>query len=237
MALECLRAMKTYMASIMVTCMCVLQFHIIARGDDVCHLKLKQLEPHPTYDFALLLMVTWSKSIIDERQCPPQILLGALDPAFCVLLHLSLHVENWIARGNACAGKEGAFLFTADSDEIRGPANMNKTYRNVMKKVYQCAEFVAISALVGGKLGIHSLRKFAATFARAMGMHSEDVDVRGRWKTKSGGGNSNKVVDPCYISPDQLFVDANVTATLCLGSPMLTGRVPKRLSGCRMSGC
>ena len=182
-------------------------------------------------------MVTWSKSIIDERQCPPQILLGALDPAFCVLLHLSLHVENWIARGNACAGKEGAFLFTADSDEIRGPANMNKTYRNVMKKVYQCAEFVAVSAVVGGKLGIHSLRKFAATFARAMGMHSEDVDVRGRWKTKSGGGNSNKVVDQCYISQTNRSLMPTSPQLCALGVPLLTGRVPKRLSGCRMSGC
>ena len=60
-----------------------------------------------------------------------------------------------------------------------------------------------------------------------MGMHSKDVDVRGRWKTKSGGGNSNKVVDQCYISPDQPFVDANVTATLCLGSPIAYRKSPQ----------
>ena len=35
-------------------------------------------------------------------------------------------------------------------------------------------------------------------------MHSEDVDVRGRWKTKSGGGNSSKVVDQQAILSDVL---------------------------------
>jgi hypothetical protein len=94
--LDFLVNMATFMHLVVVTCMCVLQFHLIGRGDGICHLKINQLEPHHDYDFALKLMVKWSKNVMDERGCPPQILLGACDPDFCVLLHLSLYLEYWI---------------------------------------------------------------------------------------------------------------------------------------------
>jgi hypothetical protein len=168
---------------------------------------------------------------MDERGCPPQILLGTCDPDFCVLLHLALHVEYWIESGNACASRDSAFLFTNDANPETGPASANRWYQDTLRKIYECAAFLVVMAQVGGKLGIHSLRKFAATFARAMGQHCEDVDVRGRWKSKPGeNGNFNKVVKTVYVSPDQPFIDANVAATLCLGSPIAYRKHPDAAS-------
>ena len=54
-----------------------------------------------------------------------------------------------------------------------------------------------------------------------MGMHTEDVDTRGRWKSgSSGAGKAGSVVEKHYISPNQPFIDANVAAQLCNGSPI-----------------
>lgn len=50
--------------------------------------------------------------------------------------------------------------------------------------------------------------------------------LRARWKTKTSSASSNKVVDKCCVSPDQPFVDANVTAMICLGSPIAHRKHP-----------
>ena len=54
-----------------------------------------------------------------------------------------------------------------------------------------------------------------------MGMHTEDVDTCGRWKSGSSGGDKGgAVVEKHYISPNQPFIDKNVAAQLCNGSPI-----------------
>ena len=155
----------------------VVQLHIIARGDDCSKLRVKDLKPHSMYDFALKLSIKWSKSIRDERMCPDQLLIGSFDHDLCVLLALALFLEEWINQGSASAGKEAAFLFTSDSNPKKGPAKVNRNYRTALKTIFAMAEFVVVAAKLGGLLGLHSMRKFGASFARSLGSSPDDVDT------------------------------------------------------------
>jgi hypothetical protein len=59
------------------------QFHII------------DLRSHDNFgDFALQTKVSWSKNVMEERECPDQILIGAADTDFCVLLGLVCCMES-----------------------------------------------------------------------------------------------------------------------------------------------
>ena len=73
------------------------QYHMMARVDDVSHMKLDNLKPHLDYSFVLLSKMNWSKNIYEERQTPDQILFGSMDAKNCVLLALAIHFETWFA--------------------------------------------------------------------------------------------------------------------------------------------
>jgi hypothetical protein len=68
--------------------MCLWKYHLIARSEDVCNFKTTDPRGHPHFDFAIKTKVRWSKNVNEERSCPDQILFGAMDPKFCILLSL-----------------------------------------------------------------------------------------------------------------------------------------------------
>jgi hypothetical protein len=75
------------------------QYHLIARTDDIAHFKISDLYGHKDPRFELLalqLKVRWSKAVLDERSCPDQIILGANDPDFCLLIALAVYLEHWM---------------------------------------------------------------------------------------------------------------------------------------------
>ena len=148
--------------------------------------------------------------------------MGCLDIDFCPLLSLSCYAGCMVAKGNAAAGKERAFLFSSNPDKEDGPKSANTNHRRIMKSVYDSEAFVLVASMVGGLLGIHSIRKFAASFGQAMGLEVSDVDCRGRWKSESanGGWRGKAVVEKCYISPDQPYIDSNAAEKLCYNSPV-----------------
>jgi hypothetical protein len=53
----------------------------------------RDVKPNPQYTFTLLATMCWSKNILDEQDAPDQILLGAMDWWYCVLLELALWLE------------------------------------------------------------------------------------------------------------------------------------------------
>ena len=74
---------------------------MIARIDDACQFKsenLKAFSQHPLY--AALSQLYWSKNVREERDAPDQILFGAMDIEYCVLLGLACWLEYFIATGN-----------------------------------------------------------------------------------------------------------------------------------------
>ena len=42
----------------------------------------------------------WSKNITEERESPEQVLLGAMDPNYCVLLALAIHLKHGVLNGD-----------------------------------------------------------------------------------------------------------------------------------------
>jgi hypothetical protein len=102
---------------------------LIGRVDDVANFKIADPHGHGDYYFALKTRVRWSKNVMEERQCPPQILLGAMDPLFCVLLHLGIYLEDFLALS-----PNSTYLFT-DSTTDNAPKNLKQTIRNRLEKV------------------------------------------------------------------------------------------------------
>ena len=65
-------------------------FHLIARGDDASHVFKSTLVVSTQFRWALTTKLRWSKNVQERRSCPIQILLGSMDPHYCVMLALSL---------------------------------------------------------------------------------------------------------------------------------------------------
>ena len=82
---------------------------MIAQIDDTAHVRKDSIKPCPQFpDFALITCLCWSKNVHDERDAPEQILLGAMDPVYCVLLGHAIYFEVYIATGE---GRLGEYVF------------------------------------------------------------------------------------------------------------------------------
>ena len=81
--------------------------------------------PTPTrWDFTLQQQVRWSKNVMEERDCPDQVLVGAMDPLFCTLLLLGAHLEMTVMMGGGMGVKH---LHTSDDSE-GAATRLNKCY-------------------------------------------------------------------------------------------------------------
>ena len=190
--------------------MALWQYHLIGRVDDVCNFKCNDPRGHGEFDFALKTKVRWSKNVMEERQCPPQILLGAADPMFCLLLNFGVYLEVMLGLYPDCT-----YLFT-DSTTNNAVKNLTATYRNRLEAVvWKHAEFKAMETKDDEEgIGTHSYRKYPSNYARGCGMSPDEIEIRGRWKTQG------KRVVFRYIDVKQLTIDAKVAASLCVGGPI-----------------
>jgi len=189
-----------------------LQFNLIGRGDDVHEMETTNLKRHPQFDFALQTKLNWSKNVNDERDCPPQIMLGSMNPLFCVLLDLAIYLEVKFSRDGSLHSK---YLFTDEVDE-KAPKRCLAAYsRAVKKQVFDNPAFLELSRQTAGGLGVHSIRKFPASWIKMIGGTQDEIDVRGRWKGKSGNRVSTR-----YINPEQQYTDAKMAGLLCMDGPV-----------------
>jgi len=106
-----------------------MQFHMIGRGDDVHHMKTKSLHVHPKFDFALETSMSWSKNVLEERDCPPQIMLGAANPVVCIILSLAIYLEERFSR----FGLNSVYLYTEDVGDS-APKNAVKSYSKTIRE-------------------------------------------------------------------------------------------------------
>ena len=158
--LQLAMARRDFIGKYRTPAMLKLQTHIIGRADDACQLETADLRNHNLFaDFCLETKVSWSKNVREERECPAQILIGANDPDFCVLLALAAWLENRATHGGE---NNQRFLFGAREDDDEG-ARINEKYGAVLREIWETEEFRALSKEVLGGLGTHSVRKFAAT--------------------------------------------------------------------------
>jgi hypothetical protein len=53
-------------------------------------------QPNPQFPFTLLAKMCWSKNVLEERDAPDQIVIGAMDRRYCILLALGIYLEAWM---------------------------------------------------------------------------------------------------------------------------------------------
>jgi len=185
------------------------QFYMISRCDCAHHIQTQNFSQHPRFDFACQTKLNWSKNVRDERDCPFQIILGAMNTALCMLLSLAIYLEIQFATFGTDYSRD-----LPAEEEANNPAplaSLASYSKQATRKACKCARFIALAALTAGKVGMHSIHKCASTFAKRMGSTQDDVDVRGRWKGDSGGRMSTR-----YINPEQPYVDAITASHLCV---------------------
>ena len=120
------------------TTMAKFQYNMVARADDTANFETDELKENAEFPFALLCRMCWSKNVFEERDAPDQILLGAMDTDFCILLALSIYLEHWMAVGD---GIHSRFLFSDSNDDTASKC-IKDSYRNVLKnEVYNSNEF------------------------------------------------------------------------------------------------
>ena len=56
-----------------------LQFHMLARSDDMAHIKKANLTTSLQFPKYLTVKLRWSKNVREERDCPRQLILGSVD--------------------------------------------------------------------------------------------------------------------------------------------------------------
>jgi hypothetical protein len=185
--------------------------HLILRPDDVCMFEQKGLMPHDRFDFALLQQVRWSKNVLEERDCPPQILLGAMDTYYCLLLSLAIYMEY---RFKCQDGATRRFLYCDDNDD-GCPKRYKGTFGRMWNKIAASDHFQAVHQQFqqpnSQPIGVYAYRKYAKTYATARGIPDEQSDLRGRWRNKRQKASDR------YNAPDRPYIDAKVADALCPG--------------------
>ena len=178
------------------------QYAMIARIDDTAKFRLDDLKPnHQHSEFSILAKLCWSKNVNEERDAPDQILLGAMNPKFCVLLGFSTWFEFWIGHGH---GNDTEFSFGIHG--CTNPTLIKTKATNVLKGILDDDEFVCI---LEGKRGTHSIRKLATTRARKSGCTKDETDHRARWR--------HRRQQDAYADTVLQWPDARVAAALCNG--------------------
>lgn len=180
------------------------QYNMIARVDDTAKFRLHDLKVFHQYpDFGVIARLCWSKNVMEERDAPDQILIGAFDHRYCPLIGLG----GWLEFHFAKHPDANEFVFG-----IHGKSNpdlIKQRASYLLNKVLNSDDFKA-SDFKNKKIGTHSLRKFATTMARSSRCSKDDTDSRARWKGQKRQQDS-------YANVTIPYVDAKVAAALCKG--------------------
>ena len=190
------------------------QFHLIARIDDTTQVLLENIQVHDSFPNALKTRMNWSKNVTEERDAPWQLVLGCMDTVFCVLTSLAVWLEmhfRW--NPNALLSP---YVFSL-SDDIAVPAGGKKS-KDIASKaftlIFKMDEFTDGGNKMENGLGTHSTRKAAAARARRSGRSKDELDLRGRWKSRAR-------VSSVYEDTELPYPDAKVCGMLCIGGPCL----------------
>jgi hypothetical protein len=154
------------------------QYNLIARIDNSTQFLLENLTANPDFDFTLRSKLNWSKNVNAEHGAPNQILIGAMDPMYCVLLELAVFLDIFIKSG---AGELTPFVFGFSQGKSvpEGGIKAKETTQNILAtEIYDREDFNTTK----GPLGTHNVRKLASTHARKNGCSKDGKDVCGCWK-------------------------------------------------------
>ena len=192
------------------------QLHLIGRSDDTAHVKKSCLEKSEQFPGYLNVTMRWSKNVSEERDCPKQLILGSMNAKYCCLLGLSLFLEKWIADGEGAVSQwlfgDGVTDDDSELEEQNDEAILCKNaYQNTVKQALLKPAFTR--SVETGKLGSHSIKKYASTKCRRGGASKDDLDYRARWKTQR--------MQDRYTDTQLDWPDVNAATKLCEGGVCL----------------
>ena len=191
------QSMRGQLKWVRMACFLSLQWQMIARMDDMMHLKFTNLSANLGFPFCLKCTIRWSKNTNEERNCLNQMFCPSNDPLLCPLLNLGIYVEHY-AHDESISGE--SLIFGGDSSRY----NIGRMFESLLSD----DGFKDLPGHQGGKLGNHSIRKGACTYAIRSGLSREYVIRQGRWRAKK------QVVD-IYIDINQPYPDAVAACKLC----------------------
>ena len=184
-----------------------MQYNLGGRVDDVSKQQAKNIIPNKDIEHQNLSIITklpWSKNVKTKKQAPWQILIGASDQHYCVLIGLAVWLEFMIIYGQN-EDSDFVFAYSGCNDENA----INRKASDIMKKVLNDPDFEVI---LEEKKGTHSMRKFATDMAKKRGMLKDWIDLQFRWLRKRMQDN--------YASTTIPSVDGMVAAALCKNGPV-----------------
>jgi Transcriptional activator of glycolytic enzymes len=195
-----------------IAALCCFQFSMIGRIDDCTQWEKDHFKVHDQFpDFAARARLTWSKNVREERDAPWQILLGSMDPLFCVLITVAIWLEWSLSSRPGAELSPYVLAFSHDNEKPRGGVKAKVTASKILRDIFHCDGFEINDDENKGPLGSHSLRKFASTWVRRNGGSKDDKDTRGRWKKRR--------VSDDYDDMELPYPDTKVAGMLCVGGP------------------
>ena len=117
------------------SCVLSLQWHLIARIDDLMKLKFENISGNAQNNFTLLCKMRWSKNITEEREAPEQVILGSMDKRLCPLLNLAVFIET---KGHNLGHTH--FLFDK-------PTSGHQQIRKQLNDIFESDEFTKVSKI------------------------------------------------------------------------------------------
>jgi hypothetical protein len=193
---------------------CSFQMHLLARVDDVTQWRKEFFKSHTRFPtFAARCRLAWSKNVRQEGDAPWQIMLGSLDPLFCVFVGLAIWLEYYNSGTHRNASPY-MFDFSSDNRIPEGGEKSCSFVQRTLAKLYHGTGtvFEPDSDANDVLLGSHSIRKYASSRCRNAGASKDDKDYRGRFKC------ARRVSDR-YDDNQLPYVDAHVAGKLCPGEP------------------
>jgi hypothetical protein len=93
---------------------------MIGQVDDCSQFLMESLTTNPDKDFTLWAKLRWSKNVHEECDAPNQIVIGAMDPMFCVLVGLGARVWLEVFLGRGGITEQMPYIFGLNED-VRVP--------------------------------------------------------------------------------------------------------------------
>lgn len=188
------------------------QFSMIARIDDSTQWEKEHFKAHNEFpEIAARARLRWSKNVQEERDAPWQILLGSMDPMFCVLLNVAIWLEWSLSSRPGAELSPYVLSFSNDNARPEGGRKAKVTAYNILRAIFDCRDFEVNDDEDAGPLGTHSLRKLASTWLRRQGGSKDEKDTRGRWKKRR--------VSDTYDDMELPYPDTKAAGMLCVGGP------------------
>ena len=140
---------------------------MIGRVDDCAKWQRSNFKPNDAHlEKCATACLAWSKNVNKERDAPWQHVFGCMDSVYCPLLNMALFLEVFLGAEFGAGQRAHVFCIANDEDiEVAGNKIKEKVYRALNRVLVECGMGQFDPDDQDGPLGLHSIRKYASTWA------------------------------------------------------------------------